>query len=59
MGDVKENQLASDEELKAALERELTAIAAFNGANDVQALQDILMDCKRQGSAETTSRRRG
>ena len=55
----KENQLASDEELKAALERELTEIAAFNGANDVQALRDILMDCKRQGSAETTSRRRG
>jgi hypothetical protein len=39
----KENQFASDAEFEAALHRELTEIAAFNGANDVQAIKDIVL----------------
>ena len=39
----KENQFASDAEFEALLHRELTEIAAFNGANDVQGIRDIVL----------------
>jgi hypothetical protein len=44
---VKENgalvDLDSDEELEAALRRELIEIARFNGANDAETLRDVLL----------------
>ena len=44
---VKENgalvDLDSDEELEAALRRELIEIALFNGANDAETLRDVLL----------------
>jgi hypothetical protein len=39
----KEDRFASDEELEALLQLELTEIAAFNGANDVQRLRDLIL----------------
>jgi hypothetical protein len=39
----KENRLVSNAEFEGLLYRELTQIAAFNGANDVQAIRDIIL----------------
>jgi hypothetical protein len=39
----KETQFVSGAEFEELLHQELTEIAAFNGANDVQAVRDIIL----------------